>query len=51
MYDLERDPREGVNIAWRNYRRTPDEERRLRRMKRRLAVIQRARPAPDRVPA
>jgi choline-sulfatase len=51
MYDLETDPLERVNLAWRGHRRTPEQERQLRRMKRRLAAIEKTRLAPPRVPA
>jgi len=46
MYDLEHDPLERWNIAWRGHRRTEEQQRQLRRLKRRLAVIQKTRLAP-----
>ena len=46
MYDLEADPDECHNLAWRGHRRTPEQERHFRRLKRRLAVIQKTRLEP-----
>ncbi len=46
MYDLERDPLERHNLAWPEHRRTPAQEKEFRRLKRRLAVIQRTRLSP-----
>jgi choline-sulfatase len=46
MYDLETDPDECRNLAWRGHRRTPEQERHFRRLKRRLAVIQKTRLEP-----
>lgn len=46
MYDLETDPLERVNLAWRGHERTPEQERHFRRLKRRLAAIQKTRLQP-----
>ena len=46
MYDLETDPLECHNLAWEGHRRTPEQEQELRRLKRRLSVIQKTRLAP-----
>lgn len=46
MYDLECDPLERVNLAWRGHERTPDQERHFRRLRRRLAAIQKTRLQP-----
>ena len=49
MYDLRKDPNETTNIAYDGYQRTPDQEEQMRRLKRKLARIQRDRlqPLPD----
>jgi arylsulfatase A-like enzyme len=49
MYDLETDPLERVNLAYRGYARTPEQERHFRRLKRRLSVVQKTRlhPIPE----
>ncbi len=36
MYDLQRDPLERVNLAWRGHRRTPEQQRQYRRLRRKL---------------
>ena len=46
MYDLETDPLERVNLCWEGHTRTPEQEANFRRLKRRLAVIQKTRLAP-----
>lgn len=46
MYDLENDPLERVNLAWRHHQRTPEQEREFRRLKRRLAAARKARLQP-----
>lgn len=46
MYDLECDPLEERNLAYPGFVRTPEQEAHFRRLKRRLAVIQRTRLAP-----
>jgi len=43
MYDLERDPLEHNNLARRGYERTPLEERNYRRLRRKLARVQKTR--------
>ncbi|HEU4560662.1 MAG TPA: sulfatase-like hydrolase/transferase, partial [Longimicrobium sp.] len=43
MYDLLHDPIERINLAHPGHPRTPEQERELRRLKRRLAVIQKTR--------
>jgi len=46
MYDLERDPLERKNLAHPGYKRTPLEERQYRRLRRKLARVQRRRLRP-----
>jgi choline-sulfatase len=46
MYDLRRDPLERVNLAYRGHRRTPEQEREYRRLRRKLARVQRTRLQP-----
>ncbi|HEX5726475.1 MAG TPA: sulfatase-like hydrolase/transferase [Longimicrobiaceae bacterium] len=46
MYDLATDPLECTNLAYAEYRRTPEQEAQLRRLRRRLAAIQKTRLAP-----
>ncbi len=46
MYDLERDPLERRNLAGKGYRRTPLQERQYRRLRRKLARVQRTRLRP-----
>ena len=46
MYDLLHDPLERVNLAHPGHPRTPEQERELRRLKRRLAAIQKTRLRP-----
>jgi choline-sulfatase len=49
MYDLRKDPNETTNLAYPGYPRTPEQEDQMRRLKRKLARIQRDRlqPLPD----
>ncbi|HET7233829.1 MAG TPA: sulfatase-like hydrolase/transferase [Longimicrobium sp.] len=46
FYDLLHDPFELVNLAWWGYRRTEEQERELRRLKRQLAALERTRLRP-----
>ena len=46
MYDLKRDPQERRNLAYKGHRRTPLEQREYRRLKRRLARVQKTRLQP-----
>ena len=46
MYDLRKDPNERTNLAAPDYPRTPDEEEQMRRLKRKLARVQRSRLQP-----
>ncbi|HYR11108.1 MAG TPA: sulfatase-like hydrolase/transferase, partial [Longimicrobium sp.] len=46
MYDLLTDPLERTNLAWHGYERTPEQEAHFRRLKRRLARIQKTRLQP-----
>jgi arylsulfatase A-like enzyme len=46
FYDLKHDPLELVNLAWHGYVRTDEQEREFRRLKRRLAVVEKTRLRP-----
>jgi len=46
MYDLKRDPLERTNLAYKHYRRTPEQEREYKRLKRKLARVERTRLRP-----
>jgi choline-sulfatase len=46
MYDLERDPLERTNLAHRGYRRTPEQEREYKRLRRKLARVEQTRLQP-----
>ena len=46
MYDLKTDPLERKNLARRGYKRTPEQQRQLVRLKRELARVQRRRLQP-----
>ncbi len=46
MYDLERDPLERTNLAYKNYKRTPAQERQYKRLRVKLAKVQRTRLQP-----
>lgn len=46
MYDLQRDPLERVNLAYKGHKRTPEQERQYRRLRRKLARVQRTRLQP-----
>jgi len=46
MYDLKRDPLEKTNLAAKGYKRTPLEERNYRRLRRKLARVERTRLKP-----
>jgi choline-sulfatase len=46
MYDLERDPLERTNLAYKHYKRTPVQERQYKRLRLKLARVQRSRLQP-----
>jgi choline-sulfatase len=46
MYDLKTDPLERTNIAYKHYKRTPHQERQYKRMRRKLARVERTRLQP-----
>jgi choline-sulfatase len=46
MYDLKADPLERVNLAHRGYHRTPEQEREYKRLRRKLARVERTRLQP-----
>jgi choline-sulfatase len=46
MYDLHRDPLEVHNLAYRKYKRTPEQEREYRRLRAKLARVQKTRLQP-----
>jgi choline-sulfatase len=46
MYDLDTDPLERTNLAYKHYQRTPVQERQYRRLRIKLAKVQRTRLAP-----
>ena len=46
MYDLKTDPLERTNLAYKHHRRTAEQEREYRRLKRKLAGVQRTRLQP-----
>jgi arylsulfatase A-like enzyme len=46
LYDLKTDPLERVNLAYRGHRRTPAQQREYRRLRRKLARVERARLQP-----
>ncbi len=46
MYDLQTDPLERVNLAYKHHKRTPAQEREYRRLRRKLARVQRTRLQP-----
>ncbi len=46
MYDLKRDPLERKNLARKGYKRTPEQERQFRRLKRKLARVEKKRLRP-----
>jgi hypothetical protein len=46
MYDLKTDPLERTNIAHRAHRRTPEQKRQYRRLRRKLARVERTRLQP-----
>jgi choline-sulfatase len=46
MYDLETDPLERVNLAHKHHKRTPKQERQYKRLRRKLARVQRTRLQP-----
>jgi choline-sulfatase len=46
MYDLKTDPEETTNLAYSGYERTPEQERQLQRLKRKLARVEKTRLQP-----
>src|SRR3984957_17405278 len=46
MYDLKTDPLERPNLAYKHYRRTPEQQREYKRLKRKLARVERTRLQP-----
>jgi arylsulfatase A-like enzyme len=46
MYDLKNDPLERTNLAYRHYRRTPEQEREFLRLRRKLARVEQTRLKP-----
>jgi choline-sulfatase len=46
MYDLLKDPLERHNLAYRKYKRTPEQEREYRRLRRKLARVKKTRLQP-----
>ena len=46
MYDLETDPLERTNLAYKDYRRTLEQEREFKRLKRKLARVEQTRLQP-----
>ncbi len=46
MYDLKSDPLERVNLAYRNHKRTPEQERQYKRLRRKLAEVEKTRLQP-----
>jgi choline-sulfatase len=46
MYDLKTDPLERTNLAYKHYRRTPEQEREYKRLRRKLARVERTRLQP-----
>ena len=46
MYDLKTDPLERINLAYKHHKRTPAQEREYRRLRAKLAEVQRTRLQP-----
>jgi hypothetical protein len=46
MYDLKTDPQERINLAYKGYKRTPKQEREYRRLRRKLARVEKTRLQP-----
>jgi arylsulfatase A-like enzyme len=46
MYDLKTDPLERTNLAYKGYKRTPEQERQYKRLRRKLARVERTRLQP-----
>ena len=51
MYDLKRDPLEETNLAAPGYERSPLQEREFKRLRKKLAAVEKARLHPLREPA
>ena len=46
MYDLKHDPQERVNIAYKGHKRTAEQKRQYRRLRRKLARVEKTRLQP-----
>lgn len=46
MYDLERDPLERRNLAYKGHKRTPEQQRQYKRLRRKLARVEQRRLQP-----
>jgi hypothetical protein len=46
FYDMDNDPQEKTNLAWKDRKRTAEQEREFTRMKRKLAKVQKTRLRP-----
>ncbi len=46
MYDLKEDPLERTNLAYKGYERTPQQQREYKRLKRKLARVEKKRLQP-----
>ena len=46
MYDLKTDPLERVNLAYKGHKRTPEHQRQYKRLRRKLARVERSRLQP-----
>ena len=46
MYDLEHDPLERINLAYKGHKRTPEQQRQYRRLRRKLARVEQTRLKP-----
>jgi hypothetical protein len=46
MYDLQKDPLERTNLAYKSYQRTPEQERQYTRLRAKLARVARTRLKP-----
>ena len=46
MYDLKNDPNEKTNLAYKGYERTPAQQKQFKRLKRKLARVQKTRLQP-----
>jgi hypothetical protein len=46
MYDLKTDPNEEINLAFKNYERTPAQEAQFQRLKKKLEKVEKTRLRP-----